>query len=74
MDKEQVIEMMHGHGFFENFEEIFQHGEVKFQVSWTRISDKFRGPVVVSESANDAFVESAQQTLGAITITEWQKP
>lgn len=73
MDKEQVIEMMHDHGFFENFEEILEHGVIKYQVSWTRIEDKFKGPVIVSESAHNAFLESAQLTLGAIKITEWQK-
>lgn len=72
MTKDEVIEIMHKHGFFENIEEIFEHGSVKFSVSWTRISDKFRGPTVVDDSATQAFIKSAHQTLGAITVTEWQ--
>lgn len=74
MDKDQFIEMMHDHGFFENFEEIVEHGEIKYSVSWTRISDHFKGPVIVSDSVTDAFEQSAQLTLGAITIKEWQIP
>lgn len=72
MDKSEVIEMMQGHGFYENIEEIYEHGEIKFAVSWTRISDHFKGPTITDTSVTEAFIRSAQQTLGAIAFTDLQ--
>lgn len=72
MTKDQVIELMQKHGYSEHVEEIFEHGDTKFAVSWTRVSDQFRGPTVVDGSAAQAFIKSAYQTLGQIAFNELQ--
>lgn len=72
MGKDEVIELMHSRGFVENVEEICEHGEIKYSVSWTRASDRFRGPTVIDDSATQAFVKSAHQTLGAIAFEQLQ--
>jgi hypothetical protein len=72
MTKDEVIEMMQKHGFSEHVDEIFEHGEVKYAVSWMRVSDQFRGPTVVDGSATQAFIRSAHQTLGQIAFNDLQ--
>lgn len=72
MTKDEVIELMQKHGYVENVEEIYQHGDVVYAVSWTRVSDHFRGPTVTDGSATQAFIKSAHQTLGQIAFKDLQ--
>ncbi len=66
MDKNEIIDMMHDNGFSEHVEEICQHGNVSYSVSWTRLSDQLRGPTVTRASATDAFMESAFKALSLV--------
>lgn len=72
MTKDEVIEMMQKHGFSEHVEEIFERGDIRYAVSWTRVSDQFRGPTVIDGSATQAFIKSAHQTLGQIAFNDLQ--
>ncbi|MDE1830272.1 MAG: hypothetical protein KGI25_08115 [Thaumarchaeota archaeon] len=70
MTKDEVIEMMQRHGFSEHVEEIWERGGIKYAVSWTRVSDQFKGPTVIDTSATQAFIKSAHQTLGQIAFND----
>lgn len=63
MEKQDIIDQMHAKGYAEQVDEICEDGVVLYKVYWTRLCDGFQGPEVTAQSAQEAFTESALQTL-----------